>query len=301
MNDIIDLLSIQTPLHLRNGIEHQTRFDFGDFELNIFETFQPSTKVKITHKGLSISSMIRGFKNVYTSTGKEFKFASGILLILTEDETIFADFPQASTQKPVQCATILISGDSLKKQLDVFNIAYPNGSPWEIDFSNFNFNNNSGLVRAFNELLQVSMQDSPNYPLRDLMFKSLILRIIQSQKQEIYLTGNLLITNQLSVIKNYIKNNLEQDLTIDVLMQVGNCSKSNLYRLFENYCGKPPGAYILQKRMENAENLLLQQDSNISDVAFKNGFNSLSYFVQKFKAYYKCTPGEYVKKFGKKI
>ena len=72
MNNTIDLLSLQTPEHLRSGQEHQTRFDCGEFEVNIFETFQSSTKVKITYKGLSISSMIRRYKTVYTKKGESF-------------------------------------------------------------------------------------------------------------------------------------------------------------------------------------------------------------------------------------
>jgi AraC-like DNA-binding protein len=69
--------------------------------------------------------------------------------------------------------------------------------------------------------------------------------------------------------------------------------------MFETYCGKTPGAYILQERMVNARNLLLQADSNISDVAYQTGFSSLSYFVKQFKAFHNCTPGDFIKKFGK--
>ena len=299
MSYTIDLLSLQTPEHLRSGQEHQTRFDCGEFEVNIFETFQSSTKVKITYQGLSISSMIRGYKTVYTQGGEAFKFLPGTSLILPEGETIFADFPEADLKNPVQCATILISSESLEGQLKFLNENYPENENWSLDFSNFHFNNNSGLVRAFNELLQVATQDEPNLPLSDLLLKSFLIRIIESQKEHAREQNSLQSNSQLHVIKNFIKENLGQPLNSELLMKIGNCSKSTLHRMFETYCGITPGAYILQERMLNARNLLLQADSNISDVAYKTGFSSLSYFVKQFKAFHNCTPGDYIKKFGR--
>lgn len=299
MSYTIDLLSLQTPEHLRSGQEHQTRFDCGEFEVNIFETFQSSTKVKITYQGLSISSMIRGYKTVYTQGGEAFKFLPGTSLILPEGETIFADFPEADLKNPVQCATILISSESLEGQLKFLNENYPENENWTLDFSNFHFNNNSGLVRAFNELLQVATQDEPNLPLSDLLLKSFLIRIIESQKEHAREQNSLQSNSQLHVIKNFIKENLGQPLNSELLMKIGNCSKSTLHRMFETYCGITPGAYILQERMLNARNLLLQADSNISDVAYKTGFSSLSYFVKQFKAFHNCTPGDYIKKFGR--
>lgn len=299
MSYTIDLLSIQTPEHLRSGQENQTRFDCGEFEINIFETFQSSTKVKITYEGLSISSMIRGYKTVYTKDAEQFKFMPGSSLVLPEGETIFADFPEADYKNPVQCATILISKESLEKQLEFLNQNYPEGENWSLDFSNFHFNNNSGLVRAFSELLQVGTQEQPNIALSDLLLKSLLIRIIESQKEHIQAKNPILVNSQLHAIKNFIKGNLGQTLNTEILMRIGNCSKSKLHRMFEAYCGKTPGAYILEERMVNARNLLLQTDSNISDVAYKTGFSSLSYFVKQFKAFHNCTPGDFIKKFGK--
>jgi len=299
MSYTIDLLSIQTPEHLRRGQENQTRFDCVEFEVIIFETFQSSTKVRITYEGLSISSMIRGHKTVYTMAGETFKFLPGTSLILPEGETIYADFPEADLKNPVQCATILISRASLEVQLRFLNENYSEGKNWSLDFSNFHFNNNSALVRAFNELLQVATQEQPNIPLSDLLLKSLLIRIIESQNEHANEIKRSTPSSQLHLIKNFIKENLAQKLNTEELMKVGNCSKSTLHRMFETYCGKSPGAYILQERMVNARNLLLQADSNVSDVAYQTGFSSLSYFVKQFKAFHNCTPGNFIKKFGK--
>lgn len=298
MPHLIDLLSIQTPKHLRNGFENRTRFNCGNFEINIFETFQSSTKVQIKYDGLSISGMIRGRKIVYTKDGNQFEFLPGTSLILPEGETIFADFPDASEKIPVQCATILIPHKTIKKLLKYYKEEYPNEERlWEINFENFHFNNNSSLVRAFNELLLIAKQKEKNLPLNDLLLKSFLIRIIDAQVGDQKEKDELSLNNQLFLIKNYIKEHLNENLNVETLTSIGNCSKSTLYRFFLASCNKTPGAYILQERIRSAQNLLLNPNSNISEVAYQSGFSSVSYFVKQFKLFNDCTPGEFIKKF----
>jgi len=161
MKHYIDLLSILTPKHLRQGFENRMQFQCGDFEINIFETFQSSTKVQIQYEGLSISAMIRGHKIVHSALLQDFTFEAGTTLILPEGQTIFADFPEASIHNPIQCATILIPNDKLNQQLQSLQLFYPN-KDWSLDYTHFHFNNNSDLARAFNELLQLTKVSEQN-------------------------------------------------------------------------------------------------------------------------------------------
>ncbi len=299
MNYYIDLLSIQTPKHLRTGLEHRTKFDCGDFSVYIFETFQSSTKVQIQYEGLSISSMIRGSKVVHAKDGNNFEFLPGASLILPEGETIYADFPGADKKTPAQCATIIIAHDTIRQQLLALNKNYNSDNlEWKLDLTTLHFNNNSGLARAFNELIQLATQNNKNYPLSDLMLKSFLVRIIEAQNEHKQETNDATINNQLFLIKSFIKENIGKSIKTEELMEIGNCSKSTLYRLFEAYCNKSPGEYILHQKMSKARNLLLNPELNISDVAYMIGFTSVSYFIKQFKAFQNCTPGDYIKKFA---
>lgn len=296
----LDILSIQAPTHLREGLEYRTRFDCGVFEVNIFETFQPSTKVQLSYEGLAISSMVRGSKTVYTTDGESFKFLPGASLILADGETIYADFPYADTRNPVQCATILIPRNTVEHHLLFLSESYPDeNDTWELDFSNFHFNNNPALVRALNELLHVATQQHPSYPLSDLLLKSLLVRIVHAQHEHKEAQHTLTVDNRLFLVKKYISENLDQVIRLETLESIGNCSKSSLHRMFQAYCGKTPGAYILQERMTSARNLLLQPHAAISEVAYQTGYSSVSYFVKQFKAFHNCTPGDFIRKAGK--
>lgn len=299
MKHYIDLLSIQTPRHLRQGFEHRTRLDCGAFEINIFETFQSSTKVQIQYSGLSISGMIRGHKIVHTHAGENFVFEPGTSLMLPEGQTIYADFPEADKQKPVQCATILIASEKLTQQLRTLDILYPlEEGNWQIDFEQMHFNNNSELVRAFNELLQLTQLAQQQASLNDLMLKSFLVRIINAQKADRAEKSFLQMNDQLFKVKKYIKEHLSESITIEQLTGIGNCSKRTLFRFFENHCQHTPGEYILHERMALARNLLLQPNNNISAVAYLSGFTSVSYFAKQFKLYNHCTPKEFIKKFS---
>lgn len=299
MTHYIDLLSIQTAKHLRQGFEKRVRFDGGHFEVNIFETFQSSTKVKITYEGLSISGMIRGRKVVQTESGEVLDFVPGTSLILHEGQSILADFPDAGPHTPVQCVTVLIPQEKLVEQVDFLRKNYPDQvGEWDVEQKTSYFYNNSSLVRSFNELIQVVMQPEKNPALNDLLFKTFLILVMEAQKDRAPEVLAHRANQPLVVVKNFIQKNLDKNLSMELLAEVGNCSKSKLYRLFDEYCQLSPGAYVLKERMAYAQNLLLQPDSNISDVAYALGYSSVSYFVKQFKAVYHYTPGEYVKKFG---
>jgi AraC-like DNA-binding protein len=299
MKYYLDLLSIQTPIHSRSGLEHRTQFNCGEIEVNVFETFQSSTKVQIQYDGLSISSMIRGKKIVYTSDGRSYRFLPGSTLLLPEGETIFADFPEASQTSPVQCATLLISKEVIKRKLDFLNTHYPHKDfEWQLDFKNFIFNNNSSLVRAINELLQIATQQSQNIPLSDLLLKSLLVRIIDAQRADKEEKSDLKLNDHLFKIKKYIQEHLHENIKVEDLASIANMSESSVYRLFEEHFQLTPGNYLLNVRLNMAKSLLLQPNTTVSEVAYQCGFNSVSYFVKQFKSQHNCTPGDFIKKFG---
>lgn len=299
MKYYIDILSIQTPKHLRKGLENRTRFDAGNFEINVFETFQSSTKVQIQYEGLSISGMVRGKKVVHSDSKNSFDFLPGTTLIIPEGKIIYADFPESNEKNPVQCVTLLIPHLELEKQLLYLNTHYPKKEGiWELNMDYYHFNNNSSLVRAFNEFTELMLNNENNYALNDLMLKTFLVRVLDAQNDYIEVKKQGELNNQLFLVKNYINNNLSKNVSLAELMEIGNCSKSTLFRLFENYCNKTPGDYIMQQRMEQVRNLLLNPNYNISDVSFMTGFSSVSYFTKQFKIHHNCTPRDFIKKYG---
>jgi transcriptional regulator GlxA family with amidase domain len=55
-----------------------------------------------------------------------------------------------------------------------------------------------------------------------------------------------------------------------------------------------PGAYIRQMRLERAAQLLAQRAGNVSEVAYRVGFNDAHYFSRAFKEAFGVPPSDYV-------
>ena len=51
--------------------------------------------------------------------------------------------------------------------------------------------------------------------------------------------------------------------------------------------------YLNQKRIENAERLLINPEVSVTEVSLSSGFTSLSSFIRMFKQIKGCTPSEY--------
>ena len=56
-----------------------------------------------------------------------------------------------------------------------------------------------------------------------------------------------------------------------------------------------PMDYLNRQRIEQACYEISTTDDSITDIAYRNGFNDLSYFIRTFKKYKGTTPGKYKK------
>jgi signal transduction histidine kinase/DNA-binding response OmpR family regulator len=73
-------------------------------------------------------------------------------------------------------------------------------------------------------------------------------------------------------------------------------SGSTLYRKIRALTGLSTNEYIRKVKLQHAERLLLEGKYQVSEVAFKVGFNSVVYFRQCFKDEFGVPPSEYLKK-----
>jgi len=72
-------------------------------------------------------------------------------------------------------------------------------------------------------------------------------------------------------------------------------SKSKLYRTMMSIIGMSPNNFLKNYRLHKALELLDQQESNISEVAYRTGFSSPTYFSKCFHQTYGVLPSKYIK------
>ena len=100
-------------------------------------------------------------------------------------------------------------------------------------------------------------------------------------------------SRHINVCKNYVYAHLKERITIETLADELGVSPSYLSRLFKKETGISGSAYIREKKIEMAKNLLRYSDSSIIDIANSLAFSSQSHFIQQFRETVGMTPKKY--------
>jgi len=71
-------------------------------------------------------------------------------------------------------------------------------------------------------------------------------------------------------------------------------SKIQVYRKLKMLTGKSPSRFLREFRLNKALNMLHEKQANITEIAEKSGFNSLTYFSKCFKSKFGILPSKYL-------
>lgn len=80
--------------------------------------------------------------------------------------------------------------------------------------------------------------------------------------------------------------------SVDNLSAAVNMSTRQLNRKLKTIIGQSPLQFIRSVRLQRAMEMLKNNSGNISDIAFKTGFETPSYFTKRFKEQFGCLPSE---------
>jgi ligand-binding sensor domain-containing protein/signal transduction histidine kinase/DNA-binding response OmpR family regulator len=88
----------------------------------------------------------------------------------------------------------------------------------------------------------------------------------------------------------------DPQLSVEELSREMNMSRSSLHKKLKAMAGHVPNEFIRLIRLRNAATMLLSGEHNISEVGYKVGFSSHSYFSKCFAQQFNETPSEFVEK-----
>jgi len=91
----------------------------------------------------------------------------------------------------------------------------------------------------------------------------------------------------------YVKENIEQKITLDEVAEHIGFSKGYFCRYFKKHFRTSFFTYLNQERVANAKFLLKHTNLKIIDIAVTTGFDDANYFSIVFKRVAGCTPSEY--------
>lgn len=95
---------------------------------------------------------------------------------------------------------------------------------------------------------------------------------------------------------DYVESNLSNpDMSVETMSEALSMSRVHLYKRLLSVTGSTPSEFIRLIRLRHAEHLLRESQLNVSEVAYKVGFNNPRYFSKYFKEMYGVMPSQYKK------
>ena len=92
---------------------------------------------------------------------------------------------------------------------------------------------------------------------------------------------------------DFIEENLDRDLSLEVIAAEAEISPLYLPRAFKTAVGQSPHQYVLRRRIQKARNLLTNTDAPIADIALAVGFSSQSHLSNWFLRLVGVSPASY--------
>jgi AraC-like DNA-binding protein len=106
-----------------------------------------------------------------------------------------------------------------------------------------------------------------------------------------------LVADEESMVRRvveHIRANLDKELAVTELAEVGGFSRAHFSRLFAASEGLPPAAFVLQERMRRAARLLTSHSLlPIKEIANLCGFDEPNYFAKVFRRFFGTSPTEF--------
>lgn len=99
--------------------------------------------------------------------------------------------------------------------------------------------------------------------------------------------------NPIQVAKEWIKNNLGENISIKKIAQQVYMNPNYFCDYFKNQTGETILDYVTSARLEKAKELLEKTDLKIYDIAISVGYQDTKYFSRLFKQWLGQTPSQF--------
>ncbi|MEH6765413.1 MAG: AraC family transcriptional regulator [Aequorivita antarctica] len=284
-------------------VENRTTYNAEYAELNIFETHRPAEKVSLTFDFPVIASMLTGKKIMHLKNLPDFEFLPGESVVMPANEEMIIDFPIARKDSPTQCLALGIDPEKITEVANKFNQLV------SIEEENNNWNLDKGAASHLTNQIEVNYlierlvttfthNSTSKDVLLDLMIQELIVRLLQTKAKQSILNDSLNIFSdtRIGTVVKYIKENLtDRSISVDQLAEKAYMSSSSFHKKFKNTLGISPIDFMNSEKIKFAKKLM-KENKNIliSEIAFKSGFNNVSYFNRQFKKLELMTPQQFI-------
>ncbi len=197
-----------------------------------------------------------------------------------------------SITNPFQLAHMYFTDDYLKQiALETFD-----KDPREIFLQELSFENDLTLANILRYgVFQTDWQDGQNQHFIDHAIQMILLCLIQKYSNNNTplprVKGGLSPRNK-TLVRDYIQDNLQQNIKLADLAQLSNLSEYHFARMFKLSFAITPHQYIQKSRIDKAAMQILT-NMPLVDIAYSCGFSSQSHLGRAFKQIKGISPHKY--------
>ncbi len=200
-----------------------------------------------------------------------------------------------------------VEGDAYMLHLDFDHHYYSDEiNPWKKIFINLSGNLAESLVEGYqlNKCYHFKNLNIKNelYSIIDIARKNsggteeiicIINRIFMKMRNAVYPKNNL--PEIAEKMKEYLNQNLMNKFKVEDLCRFVSRSESQTIKIFKNAYGVTPYAYVIDKKIKLAKDMLINTSLSIKEIAYNLSFTDEYYFSNVFKSRTGQSPSAYRK------
>ena len=150
-------------------------------------------------------------------------------------------------------------------------------------------------IRIFTENILNLYTETVQRELTKIKLLELLYLIYNSEQQQVFLQ----ILHSLNYkkkrnLEELMLENFDKSLSIEDYACLTGRSLSTFKRDFQRHFDTSPKKWLVKKRLEKAENLLLSSNQPIQQISIEVGYENVSHFVSVFGKYYGLTPKQFL-------
>jgi AraC family transcriptional regulator, exoenzyme S synthesis regulatory protein ExsA len=152
-----------------------------------------------------------------------------------------------------------------------------------------------GLSAFFHSMAEYFTGDEqPAEALLKLKLRELITSILLGRKNETLATYfRVLAAMEHPSIRSIMEANFVHNLPLEAFARMCHRSLASFKREFQEQFGKPPGRWLLERRLEHAASLLIASNLTVTEIVSECGFEAPSHFSRSFKEKFGRSPSDY--------
>ncbi len=270
---------------MRTDFKHELIIPNEDLPFKMFE-FEGKNgnyrRAKHWHRSVEIFLVLEGRLEFYIDN-RAYPLEAPDFRIVNSNEIHSIDAPEQNRTIVVQIPAGCLSGYLDEQEYAVFSK--------QSELLNME------LIRLIAQMYQVYEEKKTAYELkvRGLFYQMLYLLVTEfmtKEENQVSLRQKRHL-DKLSKITSYMKNNYDQDITLESVAEEFGFSPTYLSRMFKRYADISYKTYLLNLRTEYGLREMMNTDHSLSDVAMNNGFPNSRAFAKAFLKRYGALPSEY--------